>query len=105
MGAVATSVNAPRQAAAPSTLDGALDQWLADARVAGVPAPDQTAWRIGESQLPLVWRNHYVVATLTNLPGDVAADLADKGFDVVTFAEQSTWPEAFSRLTKALGTS
>ena len=26
-------------------------------------------------------------------PREVAADLADKGFDVVTFAEQSTWPD------------
>ena len=94
-----------RRRLAPSTLDGPLDRWLAHARLAGVPAPDQAAWRIGESQLPLVWRSHYVVATLTDLPGDVAADLVDKGFDVVTFAEESTWPEAFSRLTKALGTS
>jgi len=105
MSVVATNFTSPRQPVAPSALDGTLDQWLADARMAGVPAPDQTAWRIGESQLPLVWRNHYVVATLTDLPGDIAADLADKGFDVVTFAEPSTWPEAFSRLTKALGTS
>jgi hypothetical protein len=104
MSVVATDFTARRQAA-PSTLDGTLDQWMADARVAGVPAPDQAAWRLGESQLPLVWRNHYVVATLTALPSDVAADLADTGFDVVTFAEQSTWPESFSRLTKALGTS
>jgi hypothetical protein len=105
MTVAATAPPPPRQETAPSTVDGTLDQWLADARAAGVPAPDHTAWRIGESQFPLVWRNHYVVATLAELPRGVAADLADKGFDVVTFAEQTTWPEAFNRLMKALGTS
>jgi hypothetical protein len=105
MTVVAANSIPAHQPIAPSKLDGTLDQWLAHARLAGMPEPDQAAWRMGEFQLPLVWRNHYVIATLADLPRDVAADLTDKGFDVVTFAEQATWPEAFLRLAKALGTS
>ncbi len=83
--------------------DGAVERWLTRARMEGVPVPDDAVWQCGALALPLVWRSHYVVATLQQLPPDVAADLADKGFDVVSFEDENAWPDAFRRLSAAVG--
>ncbi len=87
----------------PPQQDGAIGRWLGRARIEGVPEPDATAWRNGSLEIPLVWREHYVVAAVQPLPPDAAADLSDKGFDIVDFVEEAAWPEAFRRLTALLG--
>ena len=83
--------------------DAAVERWLTRAQTEGVPSPDDAVWQSGALALPLVWRSHYVVATLQPLSTDVAADLADKGFDVVSFGDETAWPDAFRRLSAALG--
>jgi superfamily II DNA/RNA helicase len=89
--------------APPALIDGPLGRWHAAARAANVPAPDPVPWLSGSGGLTLVWRSHYVVASLEDLAADAALDLRDKGFEVVAFIDESAWPEAFQRLLWALG--
>ena len=83
-----------------------LAHWLTRARTNGIPAHDADALRIGPAALSLVWRDHYVVASIEALPTETARALADKGFEVVLFGSSDVaWPEAFARLAAALGTA
>ena len=77
---------------------------MAYARTNRIPAHDSDALRIGPAALPLVWRDHYVVASIDDVPTETARALADKGFEVVHFGpSDETWSEAFARLGAALG--
>jgi hypothetical protein len=90
----------------PPVPDSAYARWLELARTRELPRPDSEPLIDGELQLPLVWRAHYVVAVFESTPSETTSKVEDKGFEVVVFGSaESTWPETFDRLAKALGRS
>ncbi len=83
-----------------------LARWLQLASERNLPSPDAEPFVDGGTRLPLVWRGHYVVASLGNLPPATAARLEDKGFEVVVFEpgeSEAAWADPFGRLASALG--
>lgn len=79
------------------------EKWLVEAAGHGIPVPDDGPLVMGGVQVQLVWREHYAAALLKSMP-DVERQLADAGFEVVTFGDaEADWPHAFSRLASALG--
>ncbi|MDC3958545.1 DEAD/DEAH box helicase [Polyangium jinanense] len=84
--------------------DSSLTRWLDMARQKGIPPHDGQPFTDGDVSVPLVWRSHYVVASLEALPASTAAKLEDQGFEVITFDEsEAAWPDVFARLAQALG--
>ncbi len=83
--------------------DTPLDRWRSAARGRSIPAHDAEPLRVGDHPVALVWRAHYVVAVLPDTPPASLRALEDKGFAVVSFEEESTWPAAYARLAAALG--
>lgn len=78
-------------------------RWRAAAAARGLPAPDTVPFDAGTRVYPLVWRSHYLVATLFGADADTTA-VEDRGFEVVSFgSDESAWPAAFDRLASALG--
>lgn len=54
--------------------------------------------------LPLVWREHYVVAAVGAVEVEAAVALVDQGFEVVAFDEsEGTWDAPFASLERLLG--
>jgi hypothetical protein len=89
-----------------SEQDPKLVRWLAAVRERKLPLPDAEPLSVEGKPIPLVWRAHYAVAVLGEVPAAVGAQLEGKGFDIVTFVdEESTWAEPFDRLARALGRS
>lgn len=71
-----------------------------------LPMPDAEALRVAGVELPFAWRRHYVAASLGPVADAVATELADKGFEVVSFdGDEASWTAALDRLTQALGCS
>ncbi len=83
--------------------DGLEGRWLRDARSRAVTPPDAEPLSVGGVMFPFCWRSHYVVAVLPGVPADTSRVLEDRGFAVVDFSEEAAWPDAFSRLARALG--
>jgi hypothetical protein len=79
------------------------DVWLDRAAHHALPAPDAEPLKVGDHELPLAWRKHYVVALLPDTPDTCAADLDNLGFEVVRFGEPETWEPSFRRLANLLG--
>jgi hypothetical protein len=77
--------------------------WREEALRRGLPAPDSEPIVIDEETVPLAWRRHYVVATLPGAGAERAPDLADLGFEVVSFTDLGSWDAAFRRLASVLG--
>lgn len=78
--------------------------WLAMANARGLPPPDAQPLKENGAELPLIWREHYVAASLG--PGSKALSdrLSDLGIDLVVFDDnESAWAEPFSKLARALG--
>ncbi len=99
-----TSKRSARPPAAVPT-DGAA-QWMAQSRTRGLPAADADPLSLGESHVPLVWREHYVAALLDELPVSAMNQLRDKGFEIIAFDKnESSWGDSFDRLARALGRS
>jgi RAD3-like DEAD/DEAH box helicase/uncharacterized protein DUF1998/helicase-like protein len=93
----------PRSSAPPAA-EGALGRWLEMARSMGLPKPDEEPLSAGGESLPLVWRSHYIVATLDELPAALASELESKSIDVIAFGrDEAAWAEPFSGLMKILG--
>jgi hypothetical protein len=87
-------------------LVGSQARWFDIARGLDVPAPDVLPLKVGEHEVLLVWRVHYVAALFETDPQVVMQYLADKGFEVVKIrSEEHTWPEAVRELAKLLGVS
>jgi superfamily II DNA/RNA helicase len=81
-----------------------LAGWLAAAKARGLPVPDAVPFAVGGIQIPLVWKDAFVAATVGPLEASAANRLADLGFELITFAEsEKLWSEPFTRLAKALG--
>jgi hypothetical protein len=58
----------------------------------------------GNARLPLVWREHYVVAVIGPTDASAVSRLEDHGFSVVHFEPaEETWAEPLQQLAKALG--
>jgi len=81
-----------------------LARWLGVAQDLKVPAPDAEPLQVGEHQVRLVWRAHYVAAVLETDSQSLIKQLADKGFEVVKVGtEEHAWPETARELAKLLG--
>jgi len=101
-----TSVTRPAALAGDPTtgVSPALVNWLELAGARDLPRPDPTPFVNGESQIQLVWRAHYVAVVFEDTAESIVSALKDKGFEFVVFArEESSWPQAFTLLSKALG--
>jgi superfamily II DNA/RNA helicase len=106
-----TAASKPRSTARPdasATASGMPDVVLAGWRQLaaghGLPEPDSEPLAIGELRVPLVWRTHYVAATVGEVPPELTRALSDKGFEVLAFGHSNAdWPDAFNRLAVALG--
>jgi hypothetical protein len=92
------------QASASRTADATLTRWIELARARELPEADAEPVALGEAQVPLVWRAHYVAVTLDDSLASLTSPLEDKGFEVIAFgSDEATWAEPFQRLAKALG--
>jgi hypothetical protein len=84
-----------------ATLTG---RWLDAARAYGIPSPDARPLVVGDSVLPLVWREQYVLAVLGDVPSLVTGKASDLGFACVAFgATEESWTSAFDNLKQTLG--
>jgi hypothetical protein len=84
--------------------DSRTDRWLAAARQRGLPTPDREPLTSGGAAVPLVWRDHYVAVSLNSSAPDVANDLEDRGFVLISFpTDEGAWDGSFAQLTSALG--
>jgi len=77
--------------------------WLDEARSRSLPDPDVEPLVIDGTSVPYCWRAHYVAAVVVGTPIAARRALEDRGFDVIEFADEATWPAAFARLAAALG--
>lgn len=100
---VASVPTAPAPKTTAST-DPTTARWLQGAATAGIPDPDAEPLVEGEVRLPLVWREHYVVALLDGKASAAVVRLQDRGFEVIDFGTaEKDWATSFTRLAKALG--
>ena len=98
------TVAAPDAATTPPETTTVPPRWTSAFAGLGLPSADAAPLVVAGSALPLAWRSHYVVATLTTLPSTTTQALADKGFDLVVFGDdEASWPAAFAALATALG--
>lgn len=101
-GAARSSTNADDQDPA-TTSDAVVDAWLKFARGRDVTSPDHEPLAVGGRHIPLVWRDHYVVALLEPDAG-IRATLEDKGFEVLVLGrDENAWVKPTAALTKLLG--
>lgn len=87
---------------APATGD-VQSRWRTVASTRALPGWDAQPLNVGDVALPFCWRSFYVVAAVPAAPAEVRRTLADQGFEVVEFGDDSRWDEAFDRLAAALG--
>ena len=92
----------PPQPRPPASAGG---RWHDEARRLALPEPDGEPLVVDGVPVPLCWRAHYVAAVLADAPAPTRRALEDRGFDVVAFGDETSWPEAFSRLSRSLGRS
>lgn len=110
-GATTTDLDKPgtrrpstRPSARPAADGSPFARWHDLARRKGLPPPDEQPLTVEGAPLSLVWRAHYVVATLEDLPPAVLGALEDKGFEVIPFTtSEPAWEAAFDKLVTALG--
>jgi len=90
----------------PAGANDAPARFLDLARSRELPASDAEPLIVGEVQVPLVWRSHYVAVLFDASRSDVTSQLENKGFEVITFeGDEAAWTTSLERLTKALGRS
>jgi ATP-dependent helicase YprA (DUF1998 family) len=81
-----------------------LTRWFDIARSLEIPNPDSQPLRVGEHEVQLVWRAHYVAAVFETGSEALTKHLADKGFEIVKVGvEEHTWPKTARELAKLLG--
>lgn len=105
---LASAKNVPRKLNAPQlqlneNQEAKENTWLAEAAHRGIPPPDPEPFTAADQTLPYVWRRHYVAAVCGDLAPAAEKVLADLGFEVLRFADSSTWNAGFSKLAKAMG--
>jgi len=77
--------------------------WLSAARARLVLEPDAEPLVIDGVVVQFCWRTHYVAAVFPETPTATRRALDDRGFTVVEFLDESTWPVSFAILAHALG--
>lgn len=102
----AESTGAPESA-------GVLNRWLETAAAQQLPAPDAeplstasqstASLSLEPSTGVLVWRRFYLAVLLPGAPPEAQEALDALGFEVRSFADESLWSIAFSRLEAELG--
>ena len=86
--------------------DSPLARFWQLARALAIPKADSEPLAVADQVLPLVWRSHYVIATLDATPSAALRKLQSKGFEVIAFGKSETdWSDAFKRLAAALGSA
>jgi hypothetical protein len=86
--------------------DSPLARFWQLARALAIPKADSEPLAVADQVLPLVWRSHYVIATLDAIPSAALRKLQSKGFEVIAFGKSETdWSDAFKRLAAALGSA
>ncbi len=81
-----------------------IEAWLAFAKTGSIPSPDAAPLEVANVFLPLVWRDHYVVAVLSTPTLEVATDLAKMGFELqVLGSDVMAWGTSTPCLAKLLG--
>lgn len=96
----------PRAGSGPTgpVAGGALASWLEHAKGRGIPTPDTEPLTIGGATCPLVWRSHYVVATIDVVPAAAVSALEGKGFEVLSLGRDAKdWEASSTRLAQLLG--
>ena len=69
-----------------------------------IPMPDGETLDIGGESLPNVWRRHFVVAHVGQMPSEVRKSLENKGFEIVIFEkEASEWALQMHNLKSLVG--
>ncbi|MBK6531542.1 MAG: hypothetical protein IPN17_23090 [Deltaproteobacteria bacterium] len=82
----------------------AVRGWFGRADSQRIPRPDARSITAAGVSLPLVWREHYVVAAVGAVEVEAAVALVDQGFEVVAFDEsEGTWDAPFASLERLLG--
>jgi len=95
---------APVVSAARDDLSPQMARWFEQAATLGLPGPDTRPIVSAAVTLDLVWRNHYVAATVGEAPAEAVAALADQGFEIIAFAaDEARWSESFAVLARHLG--
>lgn len=67
--------------------DGALKGWPAAFEQAGLPSPDEKPLRLGDADIPYVWRSHYVAAMPGPLSDSVRKAAGEKGWIVIALGK------------------
>ncbi len=81
-----------------------LVRWFGRADAQRIPRPDAHSITAAGASLPLVWREHYVVAAVGAVEVEAATVLVDQGFEVVAFDEgEGNWDAPFASLERLLG--
>lgn len=101
-GATEPSIQSAASGVHPLRGNGDFADWRAEALRRGIPQPDAEPLQIGEHEVPLVWRHHYVAA-IVNGSDAALHNLEGLGFEVIAFRERDTWDAAFRRLARAIG--
>lgn len=93
----------PPNVTSPEDLDW-LRCWHDAAIPYGLPNADERPLALLEHHLPLVWRQHFVIASVGELPIAIISRLREKGFELVLFpGDAHMWAESFAQLEKLLG--
>jgi hypothetical protein len=73
-------------------------------RARSLPRPDLEPLAVGDHQVVLVWRAHYVTAALDVVPAELVSKLEDRGFEFHSLGgDAAAWPAALDRLAASLG--
>ena len=100
-GLLSGSAKAPRD---PSpTPEAPVGSWLDIMRGRSLPEPDAEPLIIDGVTVQFCWRKHYVAAVFSDTPKATRLALDDRGFTVVEFIDEPTWPASFAILAHALG--
>jgi hypothetical protein len=84
--------------------DGVPVRWFEQASFHGLPTPDAEPLALNDALIPLVWREHYVVALFEGDANSMTGFLEGKGFELLVFGRsESDWSATFTRLAAALG--
>jgi hypothetical protein len=69
----------------------------------GLDRPDAEPFRHDGGEIPLVWRDHNLAATLGEAPAATRDVLRAKGFDLIVFPEaEAEWSASFDQLSSYL---
>jgi hypothetical protein len=96
----------PATPAVPPGTDAAVAKWMGEATARGLPAPDVEPLQVGNARLSLIWRSHYLAASIESPGPKLLEALAERGIEIVAFGtDERGWDAGWARLATALGRS